>query len=1234
MAIGITRFSRFGANLGRLTLLSARHAEGLDATDELAVTCYEDLNKGEYLVWRDGQGYWHEHIVDVPHRTHDDSGRPTTTATCINSINETWDDYITDKRPRGTVFAALTSIMEGTRWEVGACTQEGENSHTYYHKSVREGITETQSTWGGELVTEIECDGSQVTRRKVSIVAARGNQTSARRFTWTKDLISISRRVDSDNPKTRIYAYGKGEEIEDTGGYGRRIGIEDVNDGLPYVEDADATAIWGHIGPSGTVLPAEGTYVNEQCEDPEQLLQEALDYLETAKEPKVTYQADVIDLAAFGRDWEGVSLGDLVTIVDRGFSDDGIRLHGRVSKIERDLLTNDTTVTFGTLVDALASPWQALQAKVASLSGRSLNWDQTSDPSSAWLDLLIAALNAQYDAAGTYRYYSFEQGDIWSNVPLDEDGHATVDGGWAMNINGMGFRLANTLNPDGSWAWRAFGNGNGFTADLINAGVIRGGNNYWNLNTGDMLFTQGGIRSGDGSNYWNLTTGELRIAPSAVVGDRTLEDALAELDSAVVDVDVEYAQGDSATVAPKTGWSTAAPAWQADKYVWSRTATTTEDGTTVYSDPTCISGAHGLNQATVYLYQRAASAPTAPTTALVYVFDTSTLSGTLGDWTRGIPSGSDPCWVIGAVASSNTNTDTISPNEWSAPTMLVQDGQDGDDGIGISSTTISYGTSESASTSPQSWQASVPSLAQGQWLWVRTVYTYTDGSDKTAYSKSYIGTDGEDGVSVAVRSATKSGGVTTVVLEDSEGNTTTLTINDGDDGDVGQAGANGYVHTAWANSADGSTDFSTSVSADKRYLGVYSDNTAADSQAYTDYSWSLIKGADGQDGDDGLSHATIYLYQRAASAPLTPLTASTYTFATGLLSATGSWDQEIPAHDGNPCWVTLAVAISSDATVSIPASAWSSPVKLAEDGEQGIGISAIVEEYYLSTSSIVPSGGSWSASPQAYVDGRYYWTRSRITWSDGTETLSTPVLAAGLNSANSNAAAAQQSVLDLSTQQAIFNLLTNNGQTQGIYLKNGLVYINGQYLQIGTITSADRNSYWDLDNNTLVTKNMNAVDMTATGTITSSGQIYDIQEASYLPYVGKLDGGKLQTYYNGTEVGSIKAAKLAAAYIGGVMKTYVLGMLIGYSTSGDPIYIMESPANHGLLLRAGMGSGHNEQNGTIDAYAYDITMNAANKLALNGTIKRNAITSSASGTFWVKDTNGTNHMVMGPFFMS
>ena len=114
--VNFTRFSRFGVNLGRLTYTAATHEDATDGTDELKIRCDEDLGKGERLVWVDRQGVVHEHIVDEIERLHDDSGKPYTSVTCINSINETWDDYIEDKRPSGSVAVALTSILAGTRW--------------------------------------------------------------------------------------------------------------------------------------------------------------------------------------------------------------------------------------------------------------------------------------------------------------------------------------------------------------------------------------------------------------------------------------------------------------------------------------------------------------------------------------------------------------------------------------------------------------------------------------------------------------------------------------------------------------------------------------------------------------------------------------------------------------------------------------------------------------------------------------------------------------------------------------------------------------------------------------------------------------------------------------------------------------------------------------------------------------------------------------------------------------
>lgn len=514
--IGFTLFDRWGENMGRLAYTAATHTEALDGTDELKITCSRELSKGQRVVWVDRQGNAHEHLVDEVSQVHDESGKTYCEAVCINSIAELLDDYIEDKRPSGGVAEALTSILGGTRWEVGTCDLKASASHTFYHTSVREGLTDLIATWGGELETRIETDGVKVTHRYIGVRASRGDQGSPKRFTWTKDIVDIKRTVGSANPKTRVYGYGKGVET-DAGGYGRRLTFGDINGGKDYIEDAEATKVWGHPDGNGGILPAVDTYVNEQCEDAAQLLKETQDYLETVKEPTVSYEANVLDLHAYGRSWEGVALGDCVAIIDKQFAESGIRLKGRVSQIERDLVTADATVTFGNLVDALTDMWETVAGALKSGAASRANFDAVANPSVGWLQLLQSALNKQFNAVGTYKVESFELGQIFSNVALNPETGTpvkTTSNMWAVNINGMGIRLVSSLTANGEWAWTTFITGQSVNADCINVGTMHAdrvraglladekGKNFWNFDTGEFQLSPGDVNYGD--NGWTL----------------------------------------------------------------------------------------------------------------------------------------------------------------------------------------------------------------------------------------------------------------------------------------------------------------------------------------------------------------------------------------------------------------------------------------------------------------------------------------------------------------------------------------------------------------------------------------------------------------------------------------------------------------------------------------------------------------------------------------------------------
>ena len=82
---------------------------------------------------------------------------------------------------------------------------------------------------------------------------------------------------------------------------------------------------------------------------------------------------------------------------------------------------------------------------------------------------------------------------------------------------------------------------------------------------------------------------------------------------------------------------------------------------------------------------------------------------------------------------------------------------------------------------------------------------------------------------------------------------------DGANGVPGVKGADGrtpYFHTAYSNSPTGDRDFSTTNSNDKLYIGTYSDFEVADSTDYRKYKWVKIKGEDGRNG------VSSYIYRK------------------------------------------------------------------------------------------------------------------------------------------------------------------------------------------------------------------------------------------------------------------------------------------------------------------------------------------------------------------------------------
>lgn len=248
-------------------------------------------------------------------------------------------------------------------------------------------------------------------------------------------------------------------------------------------------------------------------------------------------------------------------------------------------------------------------------------------------------------------------------------------------------------------------------------------------------------------------------------------------------------------------------------------------------------------------------------------------------------------------------------------TYIARDGNDGvdgipgKDGVGIKSTTITYASSTSGITKPTSgWSSTIPSVSAGNFLWTKTVWMYTDNTSETGYSVAKMGETGakgdkgetgprgpkgEQGIAGATGATGAQGpkgadGKTSYIHikyspvpipKDSQitdtpnayiGVYTDYNPNDsnkasaytwskwqGEDGAQGVQGPKGtdgktsYIHFAYANSADGKTNFSTTYFSGALYVGTLTDYNSADSTTYSAYTWSRLKGDKGDKGDKG-----------------------------------------------------------------------------------------------------------------------------------------------------------------------------------------------------------------------------------------------------------------------------------------------------------------------------------------------------------------------------------------------
>ncbi len=300
---------------------------------------------------------------------------------------------------------------------------------------------------------------------------------------------------------------------------------------------------------------------------------------------------------------------------------------------------------------------------------------------------------------------------------------------------------------------------------------------------------------------------------------------------------------------------------------------------------------------------------------------------------------------------------------------------------GLSNVNVQYYLSTSNTTlSGGTWSDNAPSWVDGKYMWSRTKVTNAKG--EVSYEPSINGT--------CIAGAT---GAT------------------GKDGINGKDGVNGksitikskaieYQASTSGTSAPTGTWTTTIPNVNKgsylwtRTTVTYSDdtNTVSYSVAYrgTD-GIDGTNGTNGTNGKDGKGITSITYYYATSTSQTAPSEANITSTTIPTLNATNKylWQKEVIKFSDNTNKTSiLLIAVYGDK---------------GQTGATGKGVKSIVEQYYLSSSNTAQTGGDWSNTQPNWVNGKYIWTKSHITWSDNTTTDTTPILANGLNKANSTA---------------------------------------------------------------------------------------------------------------------------------------------------------------------------------------------------------------------------------------
>ena len=296
--------------------------------------------------------------------------------------------------------------------------------------------------------------------------------------------------------------------------------------------------------------------------------------------------------------------------------------------------------------------------------------------------------------------------------------------------------------------------------------------------------------------------------------------------------------------------------------------------------------------------------------------------------------------------------------------------------------------------------------------------------------------------------------------------------SDGKDGADGKDGKTSYTHIAYANSADGKTDFSVSDS-NREYIGMYADFTEQDSTNPDDYAWTLVKGANGAQGIPGKAGAdgkTPYFHIAYANSA-DGKTGFDVVVSAGKQYIGQYTDYDTPDDSIDPTkysWTKIKGEQGDKGEQGVPGRTYfielSSNILKRGQNDKVVPSTITAKAYYRDGDSATRTAYSGRWYVQTSMDGSTFTNVLVSTVNEPSKSYTVSSLDRSIVSVRFILYAADgttnqldmQSVpvvidVDALTHEEIFNLLTNNGSMKGIYKEGNQLYISFTYAKGGTL---------------------------------------------------------------------------------------------------------------------------------------------------------------------------------------